>query len=68
MGFMLGSIVFMSKPPLKASRVYVKCPCPCHIVKNPSWDLFVKEEIYFYYILGLLGLLHQVRLKLENLA
>ena len=47
MGFMLGSIVFRSKPPLKVSRVHVKCPCPCHNVKKPSWELFVKKENYF---------------------
>lgn len=47
MGFMLGLIVFSSKPPLKPSRVYVKCPCPCHNVKDPSWASFVKKEMYF---------------------
>lgn len=47
MGFTLGSIFFRSDPPLKASRVYVKCPCPCHNAKHPSWALFAKKENYF---------------------
>jgi len=47
MGFMLGSMVSRSNLPLYASRVYVNCPSPCHHVKNTSWALYIKKEIYF---------------------
>ena len=53
--------IFWSKPPLQASMVYAKSPCPCQYVKDSSWALSIKEYI-IWCKLGLIGLLHQVSL------
>lgn len=57
-GFHAWVNIFRSKPPLQASRVYVKSPCLCHHAKDPSWALSIQKKK----LLGHLGLQHQVGL------